>query len=91
MRPRGTHGGIARAILHVADEPATVRELAERAQVGYGVARYTASRLVDRGHLEVVASGRPAVLQRAEAAPTAAAVRPAPLVLDALWWGRSAA
>lgn len=91
MRPRGTHGEIARAMWHAADAPATVRELAQRAQVGYQAARYTASRMVDRGELEVVASGRPALLQRAvlQAADTEGD-DPRPMLLHELWWGRPA-
>lgn len=63
MRPLGSYGDVARALLGAAEEGcAPVRELAERALIGYGAAAYTASRLVDRGHLVVVEQGRPAVL-----------------------------
>jgi hypothetical protein len=63
MRPRGTHGDVAAALLQAAQTlPGTVRDLAGRAQVGYATARYTVSRLVDRGELVVHAAGRPAVL-----------------------------
>ncbi len=40
----------------------TVRDLAMRAQVGLGAAKYTASRLVSAGQLVEVEPGRPAVL-----------------------------
>lgn len=60
MRPLGE---ISRVMLDMAaQQPGTVRELAERAQVGYDAARYTATRLVERGQLVRVADERPAVL-----------------------------
>jgi hypothetical protein len=60
MRPLGD---VALALLDAAREaPGPVLQLAHRAQVGYSVARYTASRMVDRGDLVVVQPGRPAVL-----------------------------
>ena len=63
MRPRGSYGEVASALLEAAGEGAApVRQLAERAQVGYAAARYTASRLVDQGALQVREAGRPAVL-----------------------------
>jgi hypothetical protein len=56
-------GEVARAMLSAASGgPGTVRCLAERAQVGYGLARVTAHRLVERGHMTVLEGGRPAVL-----------------------------
>lgn len=64
-RPCGSYGEVARVMLQKARDhgPGTVRVLAERAQVGYGTARYTASRLVSGGDLVVLdGSGRPAVL-----------------------------
>lgn len=62
-RPRGSYGEIGRAMVNAAASgPASVRELAARAQVGYDAARYTASRLVRLGALEVAEEGRPAVL-----------------------------
>jgi hypothetical protein len=48
--------------------------LAGRAQVGYGAARYTASRLLARGDLVQLQGGRPAVLA---VAPCGAVVTPA--------------
>lgn len=42
--------------------PAPVRELAQRAQVGFDVARYTATRLVERGAVVRLEQCRPAVL-----------------------------
>lgn len=64
MRPRGSYGDVAQALLQAAGRgPASVRALAERAQVGYGTARYTASRLLSVGDLVVLDPGvRPAVL-----------------------------
>jgi hypothetical protein len=63
MRPRGSYGEVALALCNAAQSgPASVRVLAERAQVGYGAARYTASRLVSAGDLVVVDGGRPSVL-----------------------------
>lgn len=73
MRPPGC---FSQALLSAASEPGTVRQLCERAQVGFGVGRYTASRLVSRGELEVVAMdvppphagpGRPPAVLRATA------------------------
>lgn len=63
MRPIGSYGDIARALLEAAEHGhAPVRVLAERAVVGYGAAAYTASRLLERGELVVVQPGRPAWL-----------------------------
>jgi hypothetical protein len=60
MRPVGD---IARAMRQAAEGgPGTVRDLACRAQVGYGLARCTATRLVQRGDLVVVSEQRPMVL-----------------------------
>lgn len=82
MRPRGTLGPVALALRHAAQHagPGTVEALAARAGVGYAVARYTASRMVDRGELVVLYEGRPAVLD-----VPAPAVEPAAddLVVDA--------
>lgn len=65
-RPRGSYGEIGRAMLDAAGSgPAPVRELAQRAQVGYAAARYTASRLVSAGALRVVEDSRPVVLAAA--------------------------
>lgn len=70
MRP---HGDIRMALLKAAEEaPGSVRELAERAQVGYTAARYTASRMLDRDELMVVEEGRPARLS----APNCPAIPP---------------
>lgn len=72
-RPRGSFGEIGRAMVNAAASgPAPVRVLAERAQVGYDAARYTASRLVRAGVLAVAAEGRPVVLAVPEHAPGAA-------------------
>lgn len=57
-------GEVSRALMGAAAAgPATVRELAERACVGYGAARYTASRMVSRGELVILSpTERPVVL-----------------------------
>jgi hypothetical protein len=57
-------GDLSVALLSAAAQsgPATVRELAERACVGYAAARYTSSRLVSRGELVALHEGRPMVL-----------------------------
>lgn len=56
-------GEVAQAMLQAAWPPAHVAHVCERAQVGYGVGRYTASRLVQAGELVVLAvdpqPGRP--------------------------------
>lgn len=63
MNRRGCYGDVAQAMLGAAREgPATVRTLADRAQVGYGSAWYTATRLKARGELVELEGGRPAVL-----------------------------
>lgn len=65
MRPRGSYGEVAQAMLAAAKRgPGPVRELAQRAQVGYGAAAWTCSRLVARGELVADRSVRPAVLAR---------------------------
>lgn len=71
MRPRGE---ISNALLQAARAPGTVKQLCQRAQVGYGAGQYTATRLVQRGDLVAVGTaqppgpGRPAVVvQAAEA------------------------
>lgn len=63
-RPRGSYGALAQVLLKAANDqgPGTVRVLAERGQVGYAAARYTASRLVSSGDLVVQTTGRPSVL-----------------------------
>jgi hypothetical protein len=67
MRPRGE---LSQALVKAAEQgPGAVRTLAERAQVGYGAARYTASRMVDRGELVVLGAGRPALLGVPSALP----------------------
>lgn len=64
MRPRGTYGEVANALLQAAQaaQRASVRQLAEQAQVGYAAARVTASRLISAGHLVVVQPGRPMIV-----------------------------
>jgi hypothetical protein len=58
--------------------PGTVADLAERAQVGYSAARYTASRLVRAGELVPLNTGRPAMLS------VGSGPRPVQRQLDAL-------
>lgn len=64
LRRRGRPmGEVGVALLQAAKGgPGTVVQLAERACVGYGAARYTASRLVSAGALVPLTAGRPAVL-----------------------------
>jgi hypothetical protein len=73
MRPPGD---FARALASAARQPGTVRQLCERAQVGFDVGRKTASRMLGRGDLLVLevaptsGPGRPpAVVVAAECAP----------------------
>lgn len=67
MRPRGE---LSQALVKAAAQgPGPVRALAARAQVGYSAARYTASRMVDRGELVVLEPGRPALLGVPSAVP----------------------
>lgn len=75
-RPRQSFGPVALALIEAAGEPATVAELAARACVGRAVSRYTASRLVDAGVLELVTppGKRPAVLRRRQASAEGAHV-----------------
>lgn len=69
MRPRGE---LSQALVKAATQgPGAVRTLAARAQVGYSAARYTASRMVDRGELVVLEAGRPALLGVPTAVPQA--------------------
>lgn len=77
--------------------PAPVAVAAQRACVGFGAARYTASRMVARGDLVVVAGGRPLVLGLSpEADPQAPAAEPdasqrcmaAMDLIEAAFWGR---
>lgn len=90
-------GDIALAICSAALQgPATVRELAQRAQVGYSNARYTASRLIDRGELVVLdGNARPAVLVAADGGTQDGArgtgVHQALEMLHASFWGGVAA
>jgi hypothetical protein len=87
MRPYGTFGEISQALLDAAMTPGRVTELATRAQVSYAAARYTASRLVERGALLVHQPGRPAQLVAAPLAapPFAAAPRAAGPQLEDVW------
>jgi hypothetical protein len=84
MRPRGSYGEVAEALRTAAAQaPGTVRDLAQRACVGYDVARYTASRLVDAGTLVVQVPQRPAVLAAAPAGATGA--EPLVTVMRSFW------
>jgi hypothetical protein len=65
MRPRGD---LSRALATAAAHPGTVVQLAHRSQVSVPAARYTVSRMVDRGELVVVQAGRPVVLGAAQGA-----------------------
>lgn len=90
MRPRGTFGEVGRALLSEAQrQPGTVKQLAERAQVGYHAAASTASRYVQGGQLVRVGGGRPAVL--AVALAVEAPAGDAFLILSMSLWQRQAA
>ena len=72
-------GDVSRALVDAAAAgPATVRVLAEWACVGYGAARYTASRLVSRGEFVLLSTERPAVLGLETPAPVPADVPASP-------------
>ncbi len=89
MRPTGRYGDIAHALMDAAAVgPATVRSLAERAQVGYGAAAYTVTRLVQRGELEVVHACRPAVLAIPVDSDNQREVPDAMRALQQAWFGR---
>jgi hypothetical protein len=63
MRPRGSFGEVGRALLAEAQrQPGTVREIAARANVGYQLAKTTATRYVQGGQLVKLNAQRPAVL-----------------------------
>jgi hypothetical protein len=81
-------GEVSRVLMSAAAEkPGTVRQLAERTQVGYRVAEYTASRLVERGQLVRLSDRRPAVLAAPPMTPGGEALADAIEALD--WLGRS--
>lgn len=95
MRPLGE---IAMALHSAALQPGTVRQFCERAQVAYGVGRYTASRMVQRG--ELVLLGDPAPVRPGPGRPAsllvAAAAAPAPVcdlgvVLSRSFWEQPSA
>lgn len=74
MRPRGSFGAAALALTSAAAQaPGTVRDIAARGQVDPHVARYTVSRLVSRGELAALNTGRPTVLAPAAAGASARA------------------
>ena len=64
MRPRGSYGEVAQALLRAASAaPGPVRVLAERAQVGYQAAYVACTRLRQRGDLVPLCEDqRPVVL-----------------------------
>lgn len=63
MRPPGTYGDVRVALMQAAAAgPAPVRGLAERAGVGFDLAKCTASRMVAAGDLVRLSEGRPSVL-----------------------------
>ena len=85
MRPRGSYGEVTAALVRAAyTGPAPVRELAQRAQVGFGLADRKASVLVARGDLVVVREGRPRLLGLPEQAG-AAATAAVPVVPRSFW------
>ena len=85
MRPRGTYGEVSKALLDAAkQQPGTVRELAQRACVGFDVARKSASRLKVSGALKPVHEGRPEVLAPATADRSSDTV----MIFDARFWLR---
>ena len=77
MRPLGD---LALALEAAATEPATVRALCCKAQVGFVAGRKTASRMVGRGALVVVACQRPALVVARRVA--AQYLQPAPQAPD---------
>jgi hypothetical protein len=85
-------GEVSAALLRAAATgPGTVRELAARAQVGFGVARYTATRLAHSGALAALNPGmRPAVLavpdEPAQVAAASAPAGDAFLLLGSCFW-----
>lgn len=79
----GQYGPVAQALLQaVKQQPGAVRELAQRANVGYSAARYTVSRLASAGVVELH-GGRPAVVAvpREDEAP---GPQVCPQIVDAL-------
>lgn len=83
MRPMGP---IAKAMRQAAaQKPGSVRELAQRAQVGYAAACYTATRMVQRGELVPVTTSRPVVLQAAGDVPPDPPAAPA-AEGQVRWW-----
>jgi len=96
MRPLGE---VAHALMAAAATPGTVRDVCERAQVGYDVGRYTASRLIQRGWLRQAAPaddvaepvrsgpGRPAAVVVAAQPPAEGDEAPHVMVIDCfrLW------
>ena len=63
MRPRGSYGEVGRALIDQAKkQPGTVRELAQRAQVGFHVAAPSVCRLLKAGELVQLQEKRPMVV-----------------------------
>jgi hypothetical protein len=61
-RPAGSGGCVRQALDAAATTPGTVRQLAQRSQVGYALAKCTVSRMIDAGELLVLDDGRPALV-----------------------------
>lgn len=89
-RPVGAVGAIAQALIAQAQQPGTVRELAARAQVSFGAAAYTCSRLRAAGQLVPVSDARPARLLAAAALPAAPTNAPAWAQMLQRWSSRGA-
>ena len=79
-------GELSRALLRAAQQgPGSVRQLAERSQVGYDTARVKASHLVRMGHLQVVSDDRPMVLATAQPQPQAGHENAFELLMRGFW------
>lgn len=90
MRPRGE---IRLALLAEARKaPGSVRELAQRAQVGFSAAAYTASRMLASEELQIAEPGRPAKLSAPaeQSAPAADAAREVFDLIHRSFWDRPA-
>jgi hypothetical protein len=72
-RPAGTTGSVRQALQAAARLPGTDRQLAERALVGYALAKCTVSRMIDAGELLVLDDDGPRVVIAAASVAMAAA------------------
>lgn len=87
MRPRGSFGEVGRALLSAASSgPGTVREIAQRANVGYDVAAKCASRYLASGDLVRLTEGRPAVVTTPALAPAGETLGDHLSVLSKSFW-----